>query len=223
MKTELYWRDPSELNNSYIYEAIQKKEDQKIYDNRPSPDNAIPPVELLDPRFGDFIDARKEALLNEHVVAGGLEAAADEFADAVCAFGGENENDKMDDTVNKRILLCKVLDLEFGDMKHAVPDFKGRSSDGYFTRKDDTPFCIIEYKPENAPAEAQLAGFHVQITVGAPPEARTSRNPALGVIVRGQSGFRLVTYVFDMRLRTFRVFLCACDGRHARSICPSRS
>lgn len=48
---------PNELNNHTTYSGLQKDKREKILDNRPDPDEDVPPLPLLYRGFGHFLDS----------------------------------------------------------------------------------------------------------------------------------------------------------------------
>ncbi|KAG6846431.1 hypothetical protein H0H93_014006 [Arthromyces matolae] len=80
------------------YKRLQNLNDERILDDRPQPDDDIPPVSLLYDGFGLFLDilrGKKDIPLLTEIDIPRLRQEVDEFADQMCEFY-EKEADRRD-------------------------------------------------------------------------------------------------------------------------------
>jgi len=82
------------MGQPHTYEKLQREPSQRILDDRPTPDDDMPPISLLYDGFGSFLDitnGRNNVPGMADVNVPELQAAVDELANAMIEYY-ENEN-----------------------------------------------------------------------------------------------------------------------------------
>ncbi|KAG6850081.1 hypothetical protein H0H93_001214 [Arthromyces matolae] len=203
-RTKLATNTPSITGEPSIYKAIQTTYEERILDDRPQPDDDIPPISLLYDGFGLFLDilrGKKDIPLLIDIDIPRLRQEVDEFADQMCEFYEEE--------VHRRDTALPILDRIFsaqGGVK--IPSIRpceigSVTSGGHNSAKCGGCLSFYGFRNEAAevPAipEVELLGYvvHQQCAVETGEMKRLFegwRTPYLGLTVVGEyaHSFRVV-------------------------------
>ena len=185
---------PSSASKPSNFSKWQRTEDCLLND-RPVKDVNIPPIALLYPPFGGFIDhIRNRPEKQEGVDLRGFQIAVDEFAAAMCDhYKDESERQRAVLPILNGIFRCYKL--------HLLPDIapglikEGRMSDGHAVGPNQVMETVVEIKNEfgsgQTDPEIQFTSYFIQMNhhhmKNGPHEASFKRFlcPALGIMMIG--------------------------------------
>ncbi len=173
--SKLATMSPSKLDDYSVYIDLQKDEKQKILDNCPAPDEDVPPSSLLYSGFGRFVDNLSGVA--DRSSNSNYKNHVDEIMGIMCRCG--NEKDK------QTAVLESLLKIIFRDPTTFSSIIEGydATTDGHVLAAHGGPSVIVEFER----SEPHLASHFLKLALGAKDEvSRGWRQPALGIIVRGE-------------------------------------
>jgi hypothetical protein len=164
---------------------LQESQEERILDDCPKPDLAIPPLPLLYSGFGEFHDFIINSAKNPDAFSEpGLETEVDQLVDAMCHLG--YEKDKRADTQDILHHIFAGPERKF----HSVDNGTQATTDGHVSASHGGPLLIIEFKRQITFCEPELASYFVQLALNSVSNVFYGwRQPALGVIMRGETIF----------------------------------
>jgi hypothetical protein len=164
---------------------LQESQEDRILDDCPKPDSDIPPLPLLYSGFGEFHDFITNSAENPYAFSTDLETEVDELVDAMCCLG--YEKDKRTKTQD---LLHRIFAGPERTFDYSVDNGTQASTGGHVSASHGGPLLIIEFKRQITFSEAQLANSFLQLALKSVPDVFYGwRQPALGVIMRGEMRF----------------------------------
>jgi hypothetical protein len=160
---------------------LQESSQDRILDDCPGPDSDLPPLPLLYSGFGEFHDFISNSA--EYPDAFSKEAEIDELVDAMCYLGYEKDKRaKMQD------LLHRILAGPQRKFDYSIDNGTQASIDGHVSASHGGPLLILEFKEQMTFAEGQLANYFLRLALKSTPVVFYGwRQPALGVIIRGEA------------------------------------
>ncbi|CAA7270365.1 unnamed protein product [Cyclocybe aegerita] len=182
--------------NPSTYESMQRKSNEKILDDRPEPDDEIPPIPLLCDGFGhflDILDGNADILGLDKVDSSKLWLEVDEFARNMCYFYAM-EDDRRDKAL-------PALDKNFTARSGVkIPTIHAASigsvrSDGHSVGKHGGVVLTTKFKNRvariTAIPEVELVGYVARSHVKGVEEMQELferwRVPCLGLTVVGSN------------------------------------
>ncbi len=186
---------PSTVAKPSLYRAMQDDATGRVLDDHPVPDKGIPPIELLYPPFGDFLDTVYGGRNVDPMTLAEYKVKVDSFADSMTRFfqdegfrqgpGLSYMNSIFDhDVWGARIVPAAIL-----------PSTKIQS-DGHATTKDGFPFLVVEFKNSDANVQTHpriqalgcIAKMHMETLSDLQPIYDKFRMPSLIITVVGECG-----------------------------------
>ncbi|CAA7270391.1 unnamed protein product [Cyclocybe aegerita] len=201
---------PSTIANPSTYESMQRKSNEKILNDRPEPDDEIPPIPLLYNGFGhflDILDGDADILGLDKVDSSKLRLEVNEFACNMCYFYAM-EDDRRDKALPA---LDKIFAARSGvkiPTIHAAAIGSVRS-DGDSVGKHGGVVLTTKFKNRvariTAIPEVELVGYVARSHVKGMEEMRELferwRVPCLGLTVVGSDVKFYAVIVLDSRYR----------------------
>ncbi|KAJ3510166.1 hypothetical protein NLJ89_g4834 [Agrocybe chaxingu] len=131
-KAKLISKSPSEMSKPVNYEAMQKSQLERILDDRPTPDEGLPPVPLLYSGFGHFLDIYNGCedfpeLSNLDLPR--LQFAVEGFAEAMSAFFKDEDA--------RRDAGLPLLNEIFSSRKSQLPPFAHLHAQSFLSFRTD--------------------------------------------------------------------------------------
>jgi hypothetical protein len=193
---------PSILAHISEFPKHQKDEKARILNDRPNKDVQVPPIALLYPPFGQFLDLIDHPPgVDDNVNLTKLEAAVNDFASLMCRF--------YDDESLRRSALLPALKTIFDCNKMPLPEIMpssicvasgnggDRSTNGHANGPAGVMETVIELKNEigatNSDPEIEVVAYYSQMfggqcCVGSHPRLYDGfMFPALGISIIGIS------------------------------------
>ncbi|KAJ3500012.1 hypothetical protein NLJ89_g9980 [Agrocybe chaxingu] len=193
---------PSTTAKPSTYESMQTEINERILDNRPEPDDDIPPIPLLYDGFGhflDILDGDTDVPGLDKVDSSKLRLGVDEFARKMCCFYAI-EHDRRDKALPA---LDKIFAARNGVK---IPTIH---ADGHSVGKHRGAVLATEFKNRvariNAIPEVEPVGYVARSHVKGMEEMRELferwRVPCLGLTVVGSDVKFYAVIVLDSRYR----------------------
>ena len=168
-RTKLATNAPSAVARTSVYTVIQNASQERVFDDRPKPDHAIPPISLLYGGFGDFLDF----LDGDNVIPdwndkkrSTLEQTVDEFAEKMSEYY-TNEDQRRDTAL-------PILNRIFSIVSKMIPMLHASSigsvrTDGHIIGGHDAAVEVTEFKNQitgiNAIPEVEALSYIVHSQV----------------------------------------------------------
>ncbi|KAF8506858.1 hypothetical protein F5888DRAFT_1798087 [Russula emetica] len=134
--------EPSKANSVSVYETLQESQEDRILDDCPKPNLAIPPLPLLYSGFGEFHDFIINSAQNPNAFSEpGLETKVDQCVNAMCHLGYEKEKQ-----ANTQNIVHHIFAGPKRKFKYSVDNGTQATTDGHVSASHGGPLLIIEFK-----------------------------------------------------------------------------
>jgi hypothetical protein len=198
---------PSSLGASQNYQNLQQNSRERILDDRPEPDSGIPPISLLYPGFGHFLD-----ILDGHDDVPGL----DDVNIAELQIAVDDLTAKMTRFFEKEVFrmgagLESINAIFRARRGTEIPQISASAigtamSDGHNVAKNGTSSIVVEFKNDyteiGSLPQIELAGYVARLDVregqGRKEAFQRSRVPFLGLTIVGK--IICISRLFDDRM-----------------------
>jgi hypothetical protein len=176
---------PHKLNSASAYASLQNSEHERIWDDCPAPEIAIPPLVLLYSGFGRFVDSTRCAAMSPDTFSDpeitSLKRNVDKIFNVMCEVNRELGKQDVAKGPLLRILFPDDPGISF---RHDIPG-QSEATDGHILTSHGGPRLIVGFKRTIDMAEPQVAYF-MRLALGANQFCRGWRHPTLGIIIRGE-------------------------------------
>jgi hypothetical protein len=160
---------------------LQESPQDRILDDCPEPDSDLPPLPLLYSGFGEFYDFISNSA--EYPDASSKEEEVDELVNAMCYLGYEKDKWARTQNILHRIFAGPERKFDYG-----VDNGTQASTDGHVSASHGGPLVILEFKRQVTFSEGQLANYFLRLALKSASDVFYGwRQPALGVIIRGEA------------------------------------
>ncbi|KAN0139205.1 hypothetical protein V8E53_002706 [Lactarius tabidus] len=221
---------PSSIATSQCYQDLQQNTRERILDDRPGPDLGIPPISLLYPGFGHFLD-----ILDGHDNVPGLNdvnmAELQMAVDVLVAKMAEFFDEEKTRIVIGLEYLNEIFRARRGtEIPHILASDIGYvTSDGHNIAMNGTSSIMVKFKNSHTGIaslpQVEVAGYVAHLNAQLRKEAfLRSRVPFLGLTIVGCdiTFYALITVNTQIRLvhltPTYSCIRSACEGRDRRSL-----